>query len=71
MKWPNMVAVAEKCEQRRDLIRKIVKYGRHCGLDATFDRVNRNLPVWSEWYYGRYATGYLIRKTGVRKIPSE
>lgn len=63
--------IQRQVQVRKDTIGKIVIYARHKGLDATFDKVNRNFRLWSEWYYGRYATGYLIRQTGVRKIPSE
>lgn len=70
MPYPDMTAVADKAAQRRQSVNKIVTYARHKGLDADFHKVNLNYHVWQEWYLGRYPTGYLIRKTGVRRIPN-
>lgn len=41
---------------------------RFVGLDATPEKVNRNLTYWERWSQGRLATGYLMRITGVRQI---
>lgn len=57
--------------QRQEFVRKVVLYARHKGLDASFESVNKNLNLWQRWYTGNLATGYLIRATKVRKMPSE
>lgn len=42
-------------------------YANANGLAATPVTVNRRYDVWVRWYEGRYATGYLMRATGVRR----
>lgn len=47
----------------------ISQSARFIGLDASPEFVNRHYRRFIDWYEGRLARGYLIRTTGVRKIP--
>lgn len=42
---------------------------RAVGIDTTPERVNRKFATWERWAQGRLATGYLMRITGVKRIP--
>jgi len=68
MKLPDMTAVADKAAKRRATAIAIVGHAVTAGLDANLPMVLRNYHLWLEWHQGRYATGYLVRKTGVRRI---
>lgn len=70
MLFPEMDDVATRAASRKAKAETIVTYANHAGLCADLPMVLRNFHVWQEWYLGRYATGYLIRKTGVRKAPN-
>jgi hypothetical protein len=61
--------MAKRAQTRQSLCEKIARHARHEGIDATWQRVNRNLPLWERWYTGALATGHLLKQTGARKIP--
>lgn len=69
MRWPDMTSVADKARERRETAIAIVGHAITSGLDANLPMVLRNYHLWLEWHQGRYATGYLMRRTGVRKLP--
>lgn len=54
---------------RKMMCQQIADYARGCGLDADWQFVNRHYDWFNRWYYGCLATGYLIRRTGVKRIP--
>lgn len=68
MKWPEMVDVAEKAEKRRLSAIAICGHATTAGLNANVPMILRNYHLWLEWHQGRYNTGYLMRRTGVRSI---
>jgi len=59
----------DAANDRIDECRKISKYARRKGLNATPEMVNRKLRIWRRWYTGNLATGYLKHITGVKDIP--
>lgn len=71
MKWPDMRDVAEKARERREIAIAIASHAITAGLDANLPMVLRNFHLWQTWHEGRYSTGYLMRKTGVRSISNE
>jgi hypothetical protein len=52
---------------RRIMCEKIAGTARERGLDANWEKVNRQYRIWLLWYRGQLATGYLIRQTGVKR----
>lgn len=64
-----MTDVAERARERRETAIAIVGHAVTAGLDANLPMVLRNYHLWLAWHHGRYATGYLMRKTGVRPLP--
>lgn len=69
MKWPDMRDVADKARERREIGIAIVGHAITSGLDANLPMVLRNFHLWQSWHEGRYPTGYLMRRTGVRSLP--
>lgn len=55
-------------EYRKRMIGQIVKHARSQGLDADSDMVNKHYPWFLRWYEGVLATGYLMNRTGVKRI---
>ena len=56
----DMVARRRRCEA-------IAAKARHQGFDVTWERVNRHYAWFTRWDEGRLATGYLIRRTGIKR----
>lgn len=64
-----MVTIREAAIQRRAKCDLIAEYARAKGLDVDWLFVNRHFAWFERWYHGGLATGYLIRRTGVKRIP--
>lgn len=55
-------------EERRRKVLAIVKHARSQGLDANKALVGRQYKWFLRWYEGVIATGYLMNRTGVKRI---
>lgn len=55
---------------RMVMCKKIADAAALNGLAADALKVNRQYKVWLRWYRGHLATGYLIRMTGVKRVPA-
>lgn len=69
MQFDAMSLIRDKTIQRREECKRIAIFAREYGLDADWQFVNRHYAWFTKWYYGGIATGYLIRRTGVKRIP--
>lgn len=54
---------------RRIMCKRIADAAALNGLAADALKVNRQYRVWLRWYRGQLCTGYLIRMTGVKRVP--
>lgn len=64
-----MSLIRDKAIQRREECKRISLFARERGLDADWQFANRHYDWFIRWYYAGMATGYLIRRTGVKRIP--
>lgn len=64
-----MSAVRQAAIDRQNQCKTIAEYARSKGLDVDWQFVNRHHDWFTRWYHGGLATGYLIRRTGVKRIP--
>lgn len=64
-----MALIREKSIQRQAECARISDYARSKGLDTTWLFVNRHYQWFGRWYYDGMAAGYLIKRTGVKRIP--
>jgi hypothetical protein len=60
-----------KLAAREARIAQITAYARAKGLDANPALVHRHLAWFERWYAGYFATGYLMNRTGLTKIPRD
>jgi hypothetical protein len=60
-----------KLAAREARITQITAYARAKGLDANPVMVNRHLQWFERWYAGYLATGHLMGRTGLVKIPRD
>lgn len=54
---------------RRQMCRAIAAALYRQGYDVDWRKVNRNYIIFRRWYNGRLALGYLIRQTGIKRLP--
>ena len=55
-------------EHRKKMCEQMLKHARDQNLDATYDMVNRHYKWFLRWYEGVIGTGYLMGRTGVKRI---
>lgn len=55
---------------RARMCRTIAARARRFNLDVTPERVDRHYDWFIRWYHGGIATGYLIKRTGIKRIVS-
>jgi hypothetical protein len=61
--------IRERVNVRSRTCMSIAARARRFGLDATPEIVNRHYAWFLRWYEGGIATGYLINRTGIKRIP--
>jgi hypothetical protein len=55
---------------RTIMCQKIAVHARKFHLDVTPERVDRHYDWFLRWYHGGIATGYLINRTGIKRMAS-
>lgn len=55
-------------EERKRKVTAITAHARAQGLDANEAMVSRHFAWFDRWYTGIIATGYLMNRTGVKRI---
>jgi len=60
--------IAEACGNRRFHVVQVTSYARGKGLDVTTAQVAKHWHWFERWYTGQLATGYLINRTGIKRI---
>lgn len=61
--------IRERVSGRQSKAEAITRRARRFGIDVTADAVLRHFDWFERWDNGLIATGYLIRRTGVKRIP--
>ena len=62
---------ALRIEARKRMVESITRHARDQGLAANEQLVNRHYAWFILWYEGEIATGYLIGRTGVKRLPKQ
>ncbi len=58
-------------EARRRMVESITSHARDQGLDANVQMVDRHYAWFVRWYEGVIATGYLMNRTGIQRLPKQ
>ena len=53
------------------MVEAITRHARDQGLDANEDMVNKHYAWFLRWYEGIFATGYLINRIGIKRLPKQ
>lgn len=58
--------LAQQWRERRIQCDMIAERAQASGLDVDWRTVNRHYRTFLRWYTGNLATGYLIKRTGIK-----
>lgn len=60
--------ISIRCAQRRADVVQVTSFARGKGLDVTTAQVARHWEWFERWFTGGITIGYLINRTGVKRI---
>lgn len=60
--------IAKRCAERRADVVQITSFARGHGLDCKTSDVARHYEWFQRWFTGGITIGYLINRTGVKRI---